>query len=271
MDFITLALETDPRHILRKLDQILTDDDGYDPTHTGDAAAAIYSSVQNEDAMSSARAPLMSKTAEAELYLLATNFLLYVALVIITTIVAKIYFPEFLERDTSAVTPRSFKYRVATQESEDFYASDDEEGSDEEKELLNSDDSTGAGRKGGDRPHDSRRSYDFMEPNESLSKVQVLRRLIFCSLMLNVTFVMWGLLQVSLSLPLLLGRGFFLNVTNPFSRSGANADKAISALCWRVLYLFLCPCLYKPILDVGHVGYADAIPETTKQSNHCNL
>jgi hypothetical protein len=178
MDFITLATQTNPRHILRKLDQVWNDDD--DPTQNGDVTSTIYSSLQHEDA---ARAPLMSKTAEAELYLLATNFLLYVALVIITILVAKIYFPEWLERDTSALTPRSFKYRVATQESENFYASDDEDETEDEKELLQSD--------------SERDRRAFMEPNESLSKMQVLRRLIFCSLMLNATFVLWGLIQVS--------------------------------------------------------------------------
>lgn len=199
MDFITLATEIDPRRILRKLDQILAaDDDGYDPTHTADAAATIYSYVQQSEQEASARAPLMSKTAEAELYLLATNFLLYVALVIITTMVAKIYFPEFLERDTTALTPRSFKYRVSTQESENFYASDDDEegnNSDEDGALLLEGNSAGSSDE--TRQPASRLSYDFMEPNESLSKIQVLRRLIFCSLMLNVTFVMWGILQVS--------------------------------------------------------------------------
>ena len=38
--------------------------------------------------------PLLPRAAEAELYLLATNFLLYVAMVLIITLVARIYFPE---------------------------------------------------------------------------------------------------------------------------------------------------------------------------------
>jgi hypothetical protein len=55
--------------------------------------------------------PFLSKSAEAELYLLCTNFLLYVAMVIITTIIAKIYFPETLQRDNTAVTRRKYSYR----------------------------------------------------------------------------------------------------------------------------------------------------------------
>ena len=47
--------------------------------------------------------------------LLATNFLLYVAMVIITTMVAKIYFPESLERNPGGAggSARSFSYRIA--------------------------------------------------------------------------------------------------------------------------------------------------------------
>ena len=36
--------------------------------------------------------------------------------------------------------------------------------------------------------------FDFVP--ERMSRTQVLKRLIFCSLMLNVTFVLWGVLQV---------------------------------------------------------------------------
>jgi hypothetical protein len=195
MDFITLATEIDPRRLLRHLDQMLGDDDQYDPTSTGSPASAFYSSVSAEE--SEVTAPILSKTAEAELYLLATNFLLYVAMVIITTMVAKIYFPELLERgverDTSIASPRSYDYRVAdAQESEDFYGSDDENG-DDAKELLDSD----SGEDEDKKERDILGKPGLLEFHDSMTKVQVLRRLLFCSLMLNITFVMWGALQVS--------------------------------------------------------------------------
>ena len=91
--------------------------------------------------------PFLSKSSEAELYLLCTNFLLYVAMVIITTIIAKIYFPETLERDNTAVTARrKYSYRRQQQPQD---ADDDDVGfavspsyadeEDDEMEALYSD------------------------------------------------------------------------------------------------------------------------------------
>lgn len=217
MDFVTLAVEGDPRRLMRHLDQMLGDDDEFDPTNNGSPASTIYHSVAEEEAASlsaSAQRPVLSKTSEAELYLLATNFLLYVALVIVTTIVAKIYFPESVERDTSTLQPPSYSYRVSTAqkslESEDFYGSDveeddkDEDDDDDDNEELSSGSEQDAYF---DHPRDDflassgqgdyfQRSSNFLEFNqESLSKAQVVKRLVFCSLMLNITFVMWGALQ----------------------------------------------------------------------------
>mmetsp|Transcript_5777 Transcript_5777/g.17177 ORF Transcript_5777/g.17177 Transcript_5777/m.17177 type:complete len:623 (+) Transcript_5777:277-2145(+) len=235
--------------------------------------------------------PFLSKSAEAELYLLATNFLLYVAMVIITTIVAKIYFPESLDRTRG--TPRSYSFRRSAHQKEhgtetsddefydidegDGYHDDDEydDDIDDEMEVLDSgdddddDDSDGGddensavaradGRKKNakhvdflDARHDenglihtqeadflfggnggtaketksllgvpngggggggaaavtatglrsrkkSKKQFkpDFLEfDQERLSKAQVMQRLLFCSFMLNVTFVAWGVLQ----------------------------------------------------------------------------
>ena len=229
MDFITLAAESDPRRFLRHLDQMLVgDDDQYDPTQTGDPASTIYAYMkgqdeqqqqQQDDSITAAgQSPLLSKTSEAELYLLATNFLLYVAMVIVTTIVAKIYFPEMLERDTSLPRARSFSYRVTTtpgRETDEFYGSDmeddddddeyvDGESGDDRAELLDSQLGSEDADSGGDAYFDPpNRHKAFRTPSilefqqESMSKSQVLRRLLFCSLMLNITFVMWGALQVS--------------------------------------------------------------------------
>lgn len=227
MDFITLATtETDIRQWLRRLDEMLMDNhDNSDPIHPGDAASTIYSYMQEEQqqqlllqqqqlsgGMTSGegRLPVISKSAEAELYLLATNFLLYVAMVIITTMVAKIYFPELLQRDTSRATASTYNYRVAEgQDQEDFYASDDDHENDleEEQELLDSEgeedpiENEGAEVQSSHRrerhtssTHTTTSFWDFHA--ESMTKAQVLRRLVFCSIMLNVTFVTWGVLQV---------------------------------------------------------------------------
>jgi len=184
MDFFDLAEGS--QRILRRLDQVLNDSP--DPTQNGDPASTIYHTMQQEGAAGTR--PVLSKSAEAELYLLATNFLLYVAMVIITAMVAKIYFPELVKRDTTPA-PRSYNYRVAQEESEHYF---DEEVEDEEEEDIEEESFI----KETERPQYTRNSsLGFLEFHaESLSKTQVLSRLLFCSLMLNITFVSWGALQV---------------------------------------------------------------------------
>ena len=202
MDFITLATETHElqRRVVRHLTDVLGDEEDYD-----DVIDATTASTSK---------PLLSKTAEAELYLLATNFLLYVAMVIIATMVARIYFPGSLRR--SPLTPeraRSFRYRInntnSHEEEEEYYGSDAEDDNDDgdlenTDEVLDSD----------EEEHDERekmirtkatshtttpkkRISFFLEEfqQESLTRAQVLQRLLLCSLMLNITFVTWGVLQ----------------------------------------------------------------------------
>lgn len=204
MDFLTLATETDPRRLMRLLTDVLEDDDrpmlaDVEPNH-GDGSGYL---TQNNiaDATLTSK-PLLSKAAEAELYLLATNFLLYVAMVIIATMVAKIYFPESLQRSAaSEQRARSFNYRMAEipkEEDMEYYGSDpeDEDGDvEDEAEVLDSDDEEET--KVLRRPPTKKRSSFFLEEftQESLTKAQVLRRLVFCSLMLNLTFVTWGVIQ----------------------------------------------------------------------------
>jgi len=129
-------------------------------------------------------------------------------MVIIATMVAKIYFPESLERGRGHGEPglqaRSFYYRRAKAESPDFDPdgdNDDEEDDmdeDDEEELLCSE----GGADGTDVNLSTRslkrRHSSFLEDAEhqSFSKIQVLQRLAICSIMLNVTFVTWGVLQV---------------------------------------------------------------------------
>lgn len=227
MDFIALATQTDPRHVVRLLDQVLGDDagSGSDSNHAYDGALSPGGAPASSSATEGAAAavdniinsqrPILSKTAEAELYLLATNFLLYVAMVIITVMVAKLYFPESLERGepaTSAPATRSYSYRMARskEDGEEYYGSDvedDDDEDDDEDEVLDSDEEDEGTDEGNDTgnlipPSDAQRSSKFKRRSNflefqqsSLSKLQVVRRLVFCSLMLNVTFVLWGLLQ----------------------------------------------------------------------------
>lgn len=207
----------------------------------------LYALYDTEDGTytSTTTRPLLSKSAEAELYLLATNFLLYVAMVIITTLIAKIYFPQSLERGAVPTIRRKYSYRrrqVQTlphqpSSSQDSLEYADEE--DDEMEALYSDDEGdereatagfGGGRQHGGHGHHSphkdplglattgSKSDDDDDDNEEddpllsdiprgphstvlefdqqhTSRTTVIRRLLFCSLMLNITFVSWGLLQ----------------------------------------------------------------------------
>jgi hypothetical protein len=133
MDFITLAAETDPRRMLRHLTDVTGEDDdmGFIQSPQQSSTAAGSSSYVPPIAADYdiGDRPVFSRTAEAELYMLATNFLVYVSLVIVTIVVAKIYFPEALERGSpSEPRARSYSYRMAAaQASEEYYGSDAED------------------------------------------------------------------------------------------------------------------------------------------------
>merc|ERR1719162_749790 len=103
----------------------------------------ILNAFVNEDESSytvTSTSPFLSKSAEVELYLLATNFLLYVAMVIITTIIAKVYFPDSLKRGTIPNIRRKYSYRRKTEHREEeeqrSFANEEEN----ELEALYSDD-----------------------------------------------------------------------------------------------------------------------------------
>jgi len=113
-------------------------------------------------------------------------------MVIITTMVCKIYFPEALERGHSPVMTRSYSYRIADDhivENDEYYGSDVSDDEEEDNdECLDSDSSDDENRP---------TVKNFMEFDQgSLSKPQVLKRLAFCCIVLNITFVAWGVLQV---------------------------------------------------------------------------
>ena len=186
MDFISLA--TEQHRLLRFLDEMLGEDDPPETARTGmDVLPAPSPMLQDTGAMEERVdevRPIFSHNAEMELYQLATNFLLYVALVIVVILVCRIYFPEWLIARKPEPRRGNYKYRVAEEQNENF---EDEEEEDEEEELL----ASSSERRG----FQSQASFlEFQQ--ERLSRTQVLQRLAFCSILLNVTFVVWGALQV---------------------------------------------------------------------------
>lgn len=139
-----------------------------------------------------------------------------VAMVIITIMVAKIYFPESLKRgqlEANFDKQRPYSYRRKSFKDEGNNNSSEEEDlileyddleleddddlnalySDDDEEFLKSDDSSPSGDEASwlfDSDH------NFLEfDQEQTSRSQVIKRLLFCSLMLNITFVAWGVLQ----------------------------------------------------------------------------
>mmetsp|Transcript_11640 Transcript_11640/g.29449 ORF Transcript_11640/g.29449 Transcript_11640/m.29449 type:complete len:546 (+) Transcript_11640:87-1724(+) len=159
--------------------------------------------------------PFLSQSAEVELYLLATNFLLYVAMVIISTFIAKVYFPDSLKRGTIPNVRRTYNYRRKTEHPEEelqsfaykdedeleaLYSDDDEDnnevGSVESDEDFEQNDplmSDFAGHPESSNQQHRARILEFDQTQTN--RPQVYKRLLFCMLMLNLTFVTWGALQ----------------------------------------------------------------------------
>ena len=173
--------------------------------------------------------PLLSPTAESALLELSTNFLLYVAMVMITTMVAKIYFPSWLEpREEPQTRMSNHAYMNVMQDAYKDDLSDEDEEEDEDEDFEGGRNSNGGesnksssnGEEGGSRFLDAgdvddtddlnnnnngggrmsrtaSSSFLFDYDQETQSKNSVYRNLALCAIMLNVTFVSWGLLQVS--------------------------------------------------------------------------
>lgn len=176
--------------------------------------------------------PLLSPTAESALLSLCTNFLLYVAMVLITVMVARIYFPSWLEpreelSDANRRRSSAHSYMNVIEENASY--SDEEEdddggGDDEEEDFIEAGTGAVAGRikksykddvnlLGGDGGEEGRASAADGTPppparklstistfldydQETMSRESVYTNLAICAVMLNVTFVSWGLLQV---------------------------------------------------------------------------
>lgn len=128
-----------------------------------------------------------------------------VAMVLIITMVCKIYFPEALERFTSDSIPgtRTYNYRrIETNEKEkslNYYSSDEENENNEENEekgLLSPSGNTSDERSTDSSKNVWKANKNLLEFDQSsTSKKDVVSRLVFCIIMLNVTFVAWGVLQ----------------------------------------------------------------------------
>ena len=148
--------------------------------------------------------PLLSPTAEAALLELSTNFLLYCAMVLITTMVAKIYFPSWLEPREAPTPQLSHNYMDVIRDSYKSDLSDEDEDEDEE-ELMggllnrteegehNNPESSDEGATSLRRASSSSHIFDYYQSSES--KPSVYTNLAICAVMLNLTFVSWGLLQ----------------------------------------------------------------------------
>jgi len=244
MDFISLAnaAHETSRHVFRLLIEDTTstpnieDDDfiGYEYTSSGAAntAAQQQYTTGTTSMPQLENRPLLSPSAESALLELSTNFLLYVAMVMITTMVAKIYFPSWLEpREEPQTRISNHAYMNVMQDAYNDDLSDEEEDEDEDEDFeggryrdsnggeSNKSSSNGeeeggsifldAGNAddtddltpnngGGRMSRTASSSFLFDYDQETQSKNSVYRNLALCAIMLNVTFVSWGLLQVSL-------------------------------------------------------------------------
>jgi cytoskeletal protein RodZ len=186
MDFVSLAATTNGIHRSLFNRWLESQEDDFSNLAISTSSAASPSlEYRNE------QRPLLSPAAEAELFMLATNFLLYVALVIIVVIVAQIYFPESLQRGIATTTATRSIYHTL------------DEGDDDEEEDLEVEeeeaDTVGNGKQQ-QKKKKPQFSLEFMQgeedPENMTSKFIALKRLAFCAVVLNVTFVLWGVLQV---------------------------------------------------------------------------
>lgn len=252
MDFISLATATN--EVTSNIRRRLLED-----TTTSTASTAVSSiplgadgSTTNDIAMTTATKPLLSPSAENELFKLCTNFLLYVAMVIIITLMCKVYFPDLLERNLEPHARKASYVRVdsngdgegvlysssddsdededsgddSDDEDSDEGDSDSDSGSDEDsdedesdedeenkknknkknflqqkkKKSLQQEETNSSQHRSSRSSHSTKRSRSNSHISlefdiANTPKATVMKRLLFCSFMLNVTFITWGVLQ----------------------------------------------------------------------------
>lgn len=230
MDFVTIAESTSPKSIQRFLRSLkdgeaaVVDDDfsHLDTSHTShhdfQRDSILDITVKNTNLDELENTPMFSPAAEGELFMLATNFLLYVAIVLIITMIAKIYFPEALERmeaqnDTKPAT-RSYNYRRVEEDKgnesdasngiiSDSSFEEDYDFISQQQALVDGDLApTGSTKRLVGRPKHQRGKSQashlvdtFAFEQEETSRGTVFKRLLICVISLNVTFVTWGVLQ----------------------------------------------------------------------------
>mmetsp|Transcript_1929 Transcript_1929/g.4136 ORF Transcript_1929/g.4136 Transcript_1929/m.4136 type:complete len:523 (+) Transcript_1929:165-1733(+) len=149
------------------------------------------------------RSPFISPEAEEELLQLATNFLLYVALVIITIMVTKIYCPSLLDRSSVVTKNSAGSYiRMSLDQAgllDNETLSFDEESDDgmSMADIEMDGEEGAAGAINRSTSITTRESYnDLLVFNqEKNTKSSVVGRLVFCAIALNITFITWGVLQ----------------------------------------------------------------------------
>jgi len=235
MDFISLAnaAHETSRHVFRLLIEDTTsttkneESIGYTSSGAANTAAQQQYTTGTTSMPQLENRPLLSPTAESALLELSTNFLLYVAMVMITTMVAKIYFPSWLEpREEPQTRMSNHAYMNVMQDAYNDDLSDEEEDEDEdfeggryskggESNKSSSNEKEEGGSRfldagdvddtddltpnncGGRMSRTASSSFLFDYDQETQSKNSVYRNLALCAIMLNVTFVSWGLLQVS--------------------------------------------------------------------------
>eukprot|EP00804_Cyclotella_cryptica_P012842 CCRYP_010596-RB/>CCRYP_010596-RB protein AED:0.30 eAED:0.30 QI:346/1/0.85/1/0.66/0.42/7/3303/563 len=219
MDFLTLA--NTAHETSRSLLRILTETSGNEDDdfahlenagHGGGAATHMESGTGtfSPNGTGTESRPLLSPTAEAALLELSTNFLLYAAMVIITTMVAKIYFPSWLEPREERITPLSHSYMNVMDHAykSDLSDDDDEDGDGEEEGEKETEGLLLDTEQGGETEEKQWKTKDkgailrsgtssFLTDYDSglHTKESVYSNLVICAIMLNLTFVVWGLLQ----------------------------------------------------------------------------
>lgn len=188
-------------------------------------------------------------------------------MVIITTIIAKVYFPDSLKRGTIPKIRRKYSYRRTEHEEQRSYADEEE---DALESLYSDEDEDGQHRISSDEddvddqedplladmsgfpahPSHGGRVLEFDQ--EHTSRAQVVKRLLFCSLMLNVTFVTWGALQERM-----LTRRYPRNTGDYFTYSYL---LVFSNRCWTLILSSFLMWYLRPRLSRSTILYEYSFP-----------
>lgn len=143
MDFISLAEASSSmsQFLSRQLAVLVdaADDNTNKNTMSNNTTGVMMNNIKE------LRKPVLSKAAEDELFMLATNFLLYVAMVLIVIMVAKIYFPESLQRrHQKGEMVRSYNYKLVEgggmlSDDDECYSEDNDDDDDENNNYYDRD------------------------------------------------------------------------------------------------------------------------------------